>query len=308
VRSRVATIAALLVPMVLAAACTASRGTRHPNPRQDMERTIAFLSKRSDPDSLAAAGVLLLRTQADQGLLLLARATAAAPSRVDLAWLQIQVCLRIPSCASQPMEVHLRTLDPSNGAGWLGALNRAESAGDASAKGAALLHISHADRVAIYWTTLISRLTPAVARAGVLPLPQAEVAVIGMLAAADIPPYKIIADYCIRGQLADDQDVALCRGIGRALERGDTYATELIGIAIARHVWPENSAEWKAAAYARSVYEYRTNLLAHLEAHVALDRHAAEGYLALCAKYPREQDVARARLLEAGEKPDPPAQ
>jgi hypothetical protein len=38
------------------------------------------------------------------------------------------------------------------------------------------------------------------------------------------------------------------RGIAKALQNGDTYITKMIGVAIAKRVWPEDSPEWKAAA------------------------------------------------------------
>ena len=56
------------------------------------KRAVASLIKRTDADSLAAAGLLSLWTNQQNALALIARATEAKPERVDLAWLQAQVC------------------------------------------------------------------------------------------------------------------------------------------------------------------------------------------------------------------------
>ncbi|HEY3786523.1 MAG TPA: hypothetical protein VGL55_14700 [Steroidobacteraceae bacterium] len=244
--------------------------------------------------------------QQQQSLSLLARAAALAPQRADLAWLQIQICLKLTACDPEPLGERLRTLDPSNGAGWFGLLARASLSGDQHSEEAALLAISATDRVDIYWTTLISRLTSAAARVGVMSIQEAELSVIGLLSAQDIPTFRVISDACVRGHPTLDEEIQMCRGIARAMERGDTYITEMIGIAIARSAWPETSPDWKAAAHARSVYEYRSELLQHLEVHQPWDRRVAEHYLALCSRYSREQDVVRARLIAAGKKADPP--
>jgi len=46
---------------------------------------------------------------------LIARAVDVAPDRPDLVWLQAQVCQQSPPCDPEPIERHLRELDPSNG-------------------------------------------------------------------------------------------------------------------------------------------------------------------------------------------------
>ena len=302
---RAATIAWLLL---LLGACASPGSKPVTYSRGQMQQTIATLSKATDADSLAAAGLLLsLGDHGDQSLTWLARATAAAPARPDLAWLQIQICLRLPPCQADPLSERLRKLDPANGAGWLGLLGRPDSPSTDALKEAALLAISQSDHVNIYWTTLISRLTGAAARPGILSIQEAELSVIGTLSAEDIPSYRVISDVCARGQATLGDNLETCRGIARALERGDTYSTEMMGIAIARHVWSEAAPEWKAATRARAVYEYRSGLMQHLEESRPWNREVAGDYLRLCARYSREQDVVRARLLDAGVKADPPA-
>jgi hypothetical protein len=55
------------------------------------------------------------------------------------------------------------------------------------------------------------------------------------------------------------------------------------------------------------VYAHRSKLLVKLDAE-PWDERTAEGYLALYARYHREQDVLGAHLMETGTNPDPPAE
>ena len=78
----------------------------------------------------------------------------------------------------------------------------------------------------------------------------------------------------------------------------------MIGVAIAKRVWSEESAEWRAAAEARRVYDYRSEFYSKLTQRALT--HPAE-YLTLCAQNRREQDALAAQLSAAGYDPNPPA-
>jgi hypothetical protein len=65
----------------------------------------------------------------------------------------------------------------------MGALARANSSKDDEARDVTLAAIGHSDRVDIYWTTLIARLTRAIEQTKTISLFEAEVLVIGLLAA-----------------------------------------------------------------------------------------------------------------------------
>jgi hypothetical protein len=80
--------------------------------------------------------------------------------------------------------------------------------------------------------------------------------------------------------------------------------TEMIGVAIAKRVWPEETPEWKAAAEERRVYDYRSKLYSKLESRTI--SHPGE-YLTLCAQNRRESDLFAAQLIAAGYDPNPPA-
>jgi len=71
---------------------------------------------------------------------------ATAPERADLVWLQAQVCEKLARCDPEPVERRLRALDPTNGAGWMGALARAYVAKDEETTDAAIAAIGRSDR------------------------------------------------------------------------------------------------------------------------------------------------------------------
>lgn len=277
---------------------------------REISRSLVTLERQQDADSLAAAALLRDNDIFPKGnkdpkhaALLIARAAAASPDRADLAWLQARICQDAPPCDAQASDMKLRTLDPSNGAGWLGALTRSWNAKDDAGTDEALKAISQTDHVDIYYTGLVARLTPRIAQAGSISLGDASVPLIGSLASLTIPAYESASKACKGDRLSQDGFVSLCRGLARAFENGDSFMTEMVGLAIAKRVWPENSPEWQAAVDARNLYEYRTKLWAELPPHTEA---GVDRYVELCRQYRREQDVLRAELVDAGRNPDPP--
>lgn len=282
------------------AACTSSDALIAKAQRRT-DQTIAALMQVGDADSLAAAGLMSGKDN-DRALSLLDRATAAAPDRPDLLWLQANRCVQLPSCDPKPIEHRLRELDPTNGAGWWGALTRAAAVNDAGNTDAALIAISHSERVDTYWTTLVAHLSRAVARPQKMSVADSEVTMIGYLAALSIPPYHTITTSCKGDRLQQPIFTDVCRGVARALQNGDTYITEMIGVTIAKRVWPEDSAEWNAAVEERRVYEYRSRVYPKLT--LRLVTHPGE-YLSLCSQSRREQDLLAAQLIAAGYDSNP---
>jgi hypothetical protein len=269
------------------------------------EQAIAALTRNTDGDSLAAAGLLSLDKHPGQSLPLVARAIAAAPERADLAWLQAQVCQKLPPCDPEPMETRLRELDPSNGASWLRALDEASAAKNDADIDTALARIGQSDRVDIYWTSLIAHLSRAAAATGKLSLEDAEVSIVGYLAAEALPGYAAASLACKGERLQHAEAVASCRGLANAFQHGDNLVTEMVGVSIAERVWPPDSPEWKSTAEARRVYEYRAKFTEKLD--LRGEKRAKE-YLTLCAQHRREQDVFVAQMIAAGVNPDPPAE
>jgi hypothetical protein len=294
-------IAIVLCPFISSGAISPVAQTEKEEMR--LQHAADLLGSRTDADSLAAAGLLGSGKDRDLSLRLIEKASAAAPDRPDLVWLQIQFCQAVPTCDPQPMEERLRSLDVRNAAGWMGTLTRADKANDERAKSGALGAISRSERLDIYWTTLVARLSRATARTKAVSLTEAEISVIGTLAAQAIPAYQVLSNACKGERLKRDDVVEVCRGIATALQDGDTYITEMIGVAIAKRVWPEGSLQWKEAMEARRSWDYRFNFL--IESAAWNLAHTDE-YLTLCAQNRREQDVYKAELIASGKNPDPP--
>jgi hypothetical protein len=293
---------ALVAGCLLVVGCTASPLTideRH------LERAAAQLQRRPDADSLAAAGLLRVTKSRAQAVALMARAEAAAPTRADLVWLHLRACREVPTCDPLKDEQKLRTLSPANGAGWVDALAHATAARDEAAADAALIAIAHSERVDTYWTTLVGHLSAAAARTGKLSPAEAMIDITGMMAAMALPDYSRLSNSCKGDRLQRDDIREFCRGLAAALENGDTVITEMMGVAIAKRVWPEGSAQWQAAVERRRVYEYRSTLLRALKP-VSWSTTQAQAYIALCLDYPSEQAVLREQLIAAGKDPDPP--
>jgi hypothetical protein len=294
-------IAIALLPSI--SSCATSRDAQAEKAEERWEHAADLLGNRTDADSLAAAGLLDSVKRRNRSLVLVARATANAPQRSDLLWLHIEICQAAPACDPEPLERRLKTLDATNGAAWMGALSRANKANDEQAKSAALAAISRSERLDIYWTTLVARLSRATAKTKALSLTESEISVIGILAAQAIPAYQVISNACRGEHLMHDDRVAVCHGVANSLLYGDTYITEMIGVAIAKRVWPENSPQWTEATDARRAWDYRAGYLSHADAWNAA--HTDE-YLNLCAQNRREQDVYKAELIASGKNPNPP--
>jgi hypothetical protein len=286
------------------AACTSSDALIAKAQKRD-NATVAVLAQAADADSLAAAGLMSVGKDSDQSLSFLARASVVAPDRADLVWLQATRCAQFPRCDPAPIEQRLRKLDPTNGASWWIALARAGAAHDTEATEVALTAISRSERIDIYWTTLIAHLSRAVANAETMSLEQSEITVIGYLAALAIPAYQYVSNSCKGERLQQPGVIDTCRRVAKSLQNGDTYVTEMVGVAIAKRVWPEDSPEWKAAAEEHRVYEYRAKFFSKWSEQ---DTKQAEEYLALCSQNRREQDIFATRLAAEGHDPNPPAQ
>ena len=301
-RTATRTLLLALLPSLLCG-CAALEKMQETHRERRFDAAAEKLAASPDADSLAAAGALLLARQPQRALALLRRATEAAPERTDLAWLQASACEAKNGCDREAMDRKLRALDATNGAGWLAAVARADASGDETAKDEALAAISRSQRVDTYWTTLVAKLSRAMVRTGLVPLPEAEVQVIGILAAEALPGYSATSNACKGERLQSAGVIDTCRGVAHAFRQGDTYITEMVGVAIARRVWPEGAPEWNSAVEARRSFEGRSALVAKVDP--PWNRGAAERYLALCERNAREQDVLKAQLLAAGKKAPP---
>ena len=288
---------------VVLGGCAARDATRQVNVENQAARTEAALVAAGDPDSLEAAAIL--GDDPESRLRLIGRAATAAPARPDILWWQLQLCSRVASCDPQPLAAHLHALDPGNGAVWAAALERGARLKDAAALQATLAAIANSERFSVYWNQSIAHTAGAVIRVRAMEPKSAFVAAIGAAAAQTIP-YKRMTDFCRGRTLQQAADLATCRRLATVLGRGDTYLTEMVGLYLARRVWPERSAEYRAALEARRVAQYRTQADDRLTTRRRLDNTWVQGRLELLATHDTEQDVVLADLTRAGLNPDPP--
>jgi hypothetical protein len=274
-----------------------------------IQRTERLLIAAGDADSLAAAALLSIGPGVDpvRRLTLIARAVSEAPDRPDLVWLNVRICTQVDGCNPEALEAQLRALDSDNGAAWFDSIGPAAGRNDEAAVRKSLAAIETSTRFDTYWNTTIVHVTDAMLRTKTIDLRTAFTAAIGVAAATVIPPYQAILNACKGESLKDHEFVATCRQVASVMRRGDTYMTELVGLAIAKRTWPEGSAEFVGAVSARRVIHYRI----HIDGQISLDRVWSSRYAAkrlhLMTKYRTEQEVVSTEILNAKMDPNPPS-
>lgn len=275
---------------------------------RDLPRTQVALNAATDADSLAAAAELNdwpTSNSYPKRFALLARAAAAAPDRPDLVWLEIEACPHVDTCDPARLAETLHRLDPGNGAAWASLLDASSKRGDVTATNRYLTAIAESKRFDIYWNGSISHLTHAVLRVGTMDAATAMTALIGTEAAFPMPAYEDISKACQAPATKDIGRLSACRSIATVMRNGDTYLTEMIGIAIATRVWPGGSSEFAGAVAAQRVAEYRMSTQAAL---TSFNSNAdAVRYLKLLTTQRTEQELALAVITAARQDPNPPA-
>jgi hypothetical protein len=264
------------------------------------------LRNADDPDAVAAAALLELRDDAAAALVLIARAAALHPDDPGIGWLHAAICAEAADCDPAPLEARFRTLDPDNGLGWVNAIDRAYEANDLPALEISLSQAAALPTVNTRYTALMARFSEAVVRQANLPGDAAVLIIAGELAGPALPRLVGISRACDAGRLAAPSRLEACRTVARSMMAGDTVLVEMIGTAIAKRAWSEDSVEWKSAAEARRIYAYRAARLRQVEVNPTEGPREARNYIDLLRKHPREQDLIIAQLVDRGIDPMPP--
>jgi hypothetical protein len=274
-----------------------------------VQRTEQLLIASADADSLAAAAMLSIGPTADpvQRLKLIERAVSEAPDRPDLVWLNIRLCAQVAGCNPQPLEAQLRALDSDNGAAWFDSIGRAGSRNDVVAIRTELSAIATSKRFDMYWNATIVHITNAILKTHTMNLPTALVATIGMVSGTTIPPYQTILKACKGDPLQDPDVLRTCRQVSTVMRGGDTYVTEMVGIAIAKRAWPEDSPTYLDAVSARRVGHYRMDADGKIGLHQFLSSDYAAKRLQLMTEKRTEQEVILAEILNAKWSSSPPS-
>ncbi len=265
------------------------------------------LRKQSDPDSLAAAALLTARSAPADALTLISAAVAAAPTRPELVFLQIEICAETAGCDPRPIELRLRELEPENTIGWFGELTRAFDAGDPMSLDAALAAAGSTHRADSHFTVLTAHLGRAAMDAKVPSPQEAANAVLGELGSFGLPNHVAASKACGPERLDRGGVRDACRSLAAALMAGDTVLAEMIGVVIAKRAWPPDSQHWQAASEARRTHQYRVEALKETAWFAEPDEIMTTNYLDLLAQHRREQDAMIAQLIAAGIDPNPPA-
>ena len=303
-----ATILTGLVAL-LGAGC-AAHGTRQEAAfERNIQRTKRALITAGDADSLAAAALLVERPKDEplERLALISRAVTAAPDRADLVWLNLQFCSQVESCDPTPIEAHLRAVDPANGAAWSLSIGRSAKVNDTASVRKIMVAIASAERFDIYRNTMIAHATNAVLKVRTLDSRTALLTTMGSAAAMPIPAYLQISNACKGDNLKDPEVVQTCQRVSAVMRQGDTYITEMIGVAIAKRAWSDGSAQYLDAVSARRLAQYRMGMQGKTSIAMLGSNQYAEKHLKLLATHRSEQKVVLAEFLGAGLNPNPPS-
>jgi hypothetical protein len=198
-------------------------------------------------------------------------------------------------------------LDPDNGAAWFDSIGRAGRRNDVVAVRKDLSAIATSRRFDTYWNATIVHITNAILKTHTMDLPTALVATIGMALATGVPAYQTIVNACKGDPLQDPDVLSTCRQVSTVMRGGDTYLTEMVGIAIAKRVWPEGSPTYVDAISARRVAHYRMDADGKLSLHRFLSSEYAAKRLQLMMEKKTEQEVNLAEILNARWSPNPPS-
>jgi hypothetical protein len=164
--------------------------------------------------------------------------------------------------------------------------------------------VANSEHFSIYWNASIAHAAHAMISTRSMEPKTAFAAAIGA-AAAQVLPYHPLGAFC-RGPFHGQPDtLATCRRLSGVLRHGDTYLSEMLGLALAKRIWPEGSAEYRAIVAAQRLARYRTDANDHLMTRRPMGNADAERYLELMATHDTEQAAVLASITAAGVNPDP---
>ena len=314
----------LLATVLLLTACVHGEARRSEAGRSEAGEALDYaaatdrLVAKGTADALAAAALLKrFGAETDSGAYaLIARAVELAPTRGDLAWLAVRLCMAAADCNPLAGEQHLRSADPANAAGWMGALLRARTANNESAVDAALAALGSTQRFDVYFNPLIVATSRELAAASSTGRPQkdqnilanATVTMISIVAATVLPALQPFAQSCRGRELELPGRLERCRHAAQVYERGDTYIAEGFGLSMEQRLWPAFSPEAHAVEERRRVLQYRLEESNRLPVALSKAADLPTDYLEVLQTHAREQDAALVYLQRAGVPTDPPAE
>jgi len=273
-------------------------------------RIIARLLAHPDADTLATAALMSRFPSKDSGpespLALIRQATALAPGRPELAWLELTICLRLKCDAETQIETRIQALDPDNGFVWLEALSRSIAVGSEPAVTDLVQRIGASSQITFYFNRLLVMATDALAVGEPRERlwKRASIA-IGMVSATSIPPLQPLSRACRVAELTQEGRRAACEMLMSRLEQSSEIIDQLIALSIEARWWPSDSP-------ARALVDRKRRRLQYVlseSSRLRLFRlnHDMAIRIDAARRYEREEDVELAVIRSFGEPTDPPA-
>ena len=271
---------------------------------------ISALAARGDANSLATAAMLSTAGGAE----LAARASALAPESAPLAWINLRLCAVTMGCDFRDAATAMRWVDADNPIAWLPTLDVAAHDRDAVEVERILLDMSQGKRIMAYTVPVSVLMFDALeAVAPVLPRDvvgsdASRLALVMAIAQARlVPVFTALEDACRDSPSVPERRDA-CLKIARRLQRSDTVAGELAGIAIERRTWPPDSHEARALAERRRTLEWQQRTAERFDSPLlpwVKPRHT-RWHLGQMRSLQREQDVLLAVMHEQKAPASPP--
>lgn len=270
------------------------------------------MSASRDADHLLAAALhtWAVGQDAADALRLAGQAAAVAPSRPEIAVLQIRLCAQVARCDPQPLEVRLKKLAPDNAVVWLSVLARAQAEKDNQVEEQVLAEIGRSAQLDIYWTTLVSRIASAL-HASATPRSDAQTDgqltsalndATGWLSSLLLPAFEPISAACGADWLRAPARRANCERVAQVLQKGDSYAAEGLGLGIELRLADQSSMSALQVERRIDTLSYRNQTAGAVMAaqpKIEQDKFSTE-VVDLMKQLPREQDVSLAILRWAG--------
>jgi hypothetical protein len=289
---------------VLLAACAGSPTQKPAAP--------ASVAGSGNADELAAAALTSWGdgVKSSQTLAQIQRAAQSTPQRPELLWLQARICMDIPGCEPESVELQLRKLDPGSGAVWLGPLARAQARKDTQTEEQILEVMTKASHFNVYWTTLVARLTPPVSRtpaatalpqAKPTPLTNALNSTIGYLSRLTTQAFTPLSLACDAQQVREPGRRVRCDRIAQILQKSDTTLAEGVGLGIAQRLAGPNSMASMQITEKINTLGHQNQTSGTIVAAQVEKEKFSDQMLKLMSELKREQDVSRAILRWAGQ-------
>jgi hypothetical protein len=267
------------------------------------------------PDVLLADAMRLQNQQHNtaRALPLVKMAAEKAPDRADIAWLYSQLCAQEKGCQPDPTEARLRRLAPGNAAAWLGALSRARQRSDVAAENEILDAMSRSDRFDVYWNSLVSKIAVVMSADTASQLGPATPDLltsnlneaIGWLSSIVVPSFVAVTESCSAARTANPTVAERCRAIAAALEQGDSYIAESVGLGIAQRLSPPGSPRAAAVEEQIERSRYQRDTAGQVIASQDERDKFSREMLKLMSSLRREQDVFLAVIRWSGQPLEP---